>query len=99
MARNTRMVTRTIKEHRLTLKVADLNANEIKVIEILVSQQNSDKLFKEVINRICDEMGCTYLATVSDEMVETLYGMTEDAFREFATELPPRKTNDVEEEA
>ena len=93
-----RMITRTIKNTTVLVKVYDLEKDEITStwLDITGNISNDDELTKACENRL---KGSDYkLLKVVDKIVtEKLYGMSENLFMLYAVELEPRTKEETEE--
>lgn len=92
------MITRTIKNTSVLVKVYDLDRDEITStwLDITGNISNDDELVKACENRL---KGSDYkLLKVVDKIVtEKLYGMSENQFMLYAVELEPRTKEESEE--
>ena len=93
-----RMITRTIKNTNVNVKVYDLEKDEITStwLDITGNVGNDEELFKACENRL---KGSDYkLLKIVDKFVtEKLYGMSESLFMLYAVELEPRTKEENEE--
>lgn len=87
MARE-RKVTRTIRTTVVTAKIYDLSAELVENRYYILAGVLSDEkdMFKAIEKM--DKVKC--LVVISTEVEETLYGMSEDKFIEYAEILPAR---------
>lgn len=94
MAR-TPMVTRTITTTKAKVMMCDVEAGDVTVEEVTVPRtyKNDDALLK-VIKSAYETEQLKPVSIVSSEVIETLYGMTEQEFIENAKVLPPRTANE-----
>ena len=92
MAR-TPMVTRTITTTKVTVMCCDIEAGDTITEQITVprSYKNNEALMK-VVKPLLETEQIKPVAILQSEVVETLYGMTEQQFIENASVLPPRET-------
>ncbi len=92
MAR-TPMVTRTITTTKATVMCCDIEAGDTITEQITVprSYKNNEALMK-VVKPLLETEQIKPVAILQSEVVETLYGMTEQQFIENASVLPPRET-------
>ena len=90
MARE-RMVTRTVASVNYTIMVVD---TETKTVEnIVVSIASGDTMTEKARDKAIKEAipdGKLFVQVVSQEITETLYGMSEQEFIRLAKVLPPR---------
>ena len=93
------MVTRTVTTTKATVLCVNTVAEETvtEVIEVPRTYADDSKLLKAVQ----ESMDATVIPVkvISTEIVETLYGMTEQQFIELAEKLPPRTKADADENA
>ena len=83
-------VTRTIKATRCVCLGVDTEKGEVKEIEVCVSRTHKpDKLLKEV-QRIADTDTVKIVSVKESEVVEQLYGMSEEDFIKVAKPLESR---------
>lgn len=85
----TRMVTRTIKTTTVSVLVADIENETTLTEDVTISQQYADekKLFKAV-NKYYDSIPNKRLIKIKASFVnETIYGMTENDFIRYATDM------------
>lgn len=90
MAR-TPMVTRTIVATKSNVMCLDVQAGEpfIKVVTVPRTYKDNEALLKKVKPLIeTDTVKAVHI--VDTEEIETLYGMTEQEFIQYAKVLPPR---------
>ena len=87
-------VTRTITTTKVNVLCMDLVNREPINVDIVVPREykEEDKLFKAVAKVVDNEERKAVQITKS-EVIETLYGMTEQKFIENAEVLEPRKQN------
>lgn len=95
------MVTRTITTTKATVLCVNIKLEQPVTKEVVLPRTYKDdaKLLKAVENLVnTDELKAVHI--VGTEIVETLYGMSEQKFIETAEILPPRnsKTTDENEE-
>ena len=92
MAR-TPMVTRTISVTKCKVMCCDVEAGDTIIEEVTVPRtyKNDEQLMK-VVKSVLETEQIKPVHIVAKEVVETLYGMTEQMFIENATVLPPRAT-------
>ena len=90
MARE-KMVTRTVSATVVNVMCVEIATAKAFTTEITLTgafKDNADILKTLKKN---DTAELVYVAIVSTEVKETLYGMTESEFMKYAKELPPRK--------
>lgn len=85
-------ITRTIVTTKCTVLGMDLTDKEVVNKEVILPRTYKDKkhLLKAVANAV-DTETFKSVDVVDTEIVETLYGMSEQKFIETAEILPPRK--------
>ena len=94
MAR-TPMVTRTITTTKAKVMMCDVEAGDVIVEEVTVPRTyKNDVALLKVIKEAYETDQLKPVSIVSTEVIETLYGMTEQEFIENAKVLPPRTTNE-----
>lgn len=93
-------VTRTIQTTRATVFSVDTETKEVNEREIVLPRtyKNFDAILKAAKTIIGESKNERFVHVVNAEVVETLYGMSEAKFIEYAEILPPR-TATVKEEA
>lgn len=99
MAR-TPMVTRTINTTKAKVLCLNIATSETLTVEVTAPRtyKNDADLMKTVKPIIEKQDNIKAVHIVSSEVVECLYGMTEQEFIEKAEILPPRKTTEAEAE-
>lgn len=101
MARK-RMVTRTIKGENLLVLCVHTDTRETEEVNLILTEKFKTEAKRlEHIAAIMSETDTTLkpVAILSSEPVETLYGMTEETFIQYANEMKPRSTiNESEDE-
>lgn len=100
MAR-TPMVTRTVTTTKATVLCVDINAEAtcIKEVEVPRTYTKDDKLLQAIETGLEAEPSIKPVKVISTEIVETLYGMSEQKFIDNAEKLPPRtKTEQTTDE-
>ena len=99
MAKKERMITRTIKNTSVWVKVYDTDKDEITDtwLDITGTIPSDTELLKACENRL---LGSNYkvLKIIDKITTEKLYGMTESLFMLYAVELEPRTVKEDEEE-
>lgn len=93
------MVTRTIVATKANVMCLDVQAGEPcnKDITVPRTYKDDESLMKKVRPLIeTDTLKAVHI--VSKEEIETLYGMTEQEFIQYAKVLPPRNGVSVEED-
>lgn len=100
MAR-TPMVTRTINTTKAKVLCLNIATSEVITIEVTAPRtyKNDAELMKVVKPIIEKQENIKAVNITSTEVIELLYGMTEQEFIEKAKVLPPRKNNDSDETA
>lgn len=86
------MVTRTIQTTKAVVMVVNTEQGETSTKEVIVPRTyNTDKaLLKKVSPIIESEENMKAVHIISTEVIETLYGMTEQDFIKKAKVMPPR---------
>lgn len=99
MAKKERMITRTIKNTSVWVKVYDTEKDEITDtwLDITGTIPSDTELLKACENRLS---GSTYkvLKILDKITTEKLYGMPENIFMLYAVELEPRTAKEDEDE-
>lgn len=91
------MVTRTITTTKVNVMCLDINTAEPCNREVTVSRTyNDDESLLKVVKPLIETDTIKPVHIVDKEVIETLYGMTEQEFIEHAKILPPRKPDSVE---
>lgn len=98
MAR-TPMVTRTINTTKAKVLCLNIATSETLTVEVTAPRtyKNDSDLMKVVKPVIEKQDNIKAVHIVSTEVIECLYGMTEQEFIEKAKVLPPRKNNEDNE--
>lgn len=98
MAR-TPMVTRTINTTKAKVLCLNIATSEVLTVEVSAPRtyKNDNDLMKVVKPVIEKQDNIKAVSISSVEVVECLYGMTEQEFIEKAKILPPRKGNDADD--
>lgn len=93
------MVTRTVTTTNATVLCVNTVAEETvtKVVEVPRTYTDDSKLLKAVKETL--DATVIPVKVISTEIVETLYGMTEQQFIEAAEKLPPRTKAETDENA
>ena len=93
------MVTRTVTTTKATVLCVNTVAEETvtQVVEVPRSYTDDNKLLKVVKESL--DTTVIPVKVISTEIVETLYGMTEQKFIELAEKLPSRTKADADENA
>ena len=98
MAKNERMVTRTIKDNAVSLKVYNLDTDNIETCELHITGNfANDELVKRCENRLSGA-NVKVLKILDVATTEKLYAMPESTFLLYAVEIPPRQGKENEEE-
>lgn len=94
------MVTRTIVATKANVMCLDVQAGEPcnKVVTVPVHTRTMKQLMKKV-RPLLETETLKAVHIVDKEEIETLYGMTEQEFIQYAKVLPPRKGANSDEEA
>lgn len=93
------MVTRTITTTEVNVMCLDVQAGEPfnQVVTVPRTYKNNEELLKKVKPLIeTDTVKAVHI--VDTHEIETLYGMTEQEFIQYAKALPPRNGAETEEE-
>lgn len=90
-------VTRTITSTVATVLCLNVNTAEAFNKTVTVPREHSDEKLLKIIKKMVDNDEVKVVHIVDKEIVETLYGMSEEKFIEYADVLPPRKTNETNE--
>ena len=87
-------VTRTIQTTKVNVLCLDIKGEQPfnKVVTLPRVYKDDAHILKQV-KKLIDNDEIKAVHIVSVEVVETLYGMSEQKFIEMADVLPPRKTN------
>lgn len=90
------MVTRTMKVTKCVVLAVEISTSTVKEIEVSIPRTyKPEKLLKAVQEFTeTDEMKIVSIKSV--EVIEQLYGMSEEKFMEVASILPPRGTKESE---
>lgn len=93
------MVTRTVRTTKVTFLCVNIveEKTETKVVEVTRTYSDDKKLLKAVKEVITDE-NIIPVKVIKTEIVESLFGMTEQEFVEYAQILPARGTKEEIEE-
>ena len=92
-----RMITRTISNSEVTLKVYNLDTDEISTTTLSITGKfSNDELVKKCENRLTGS-GLKVLKIVDIKFTEKLYACSESAFIAIAKEVPAREANKIEE--
>lgn len=92
------MVTRTITTTEANVMCLDVQAGEPfnKVVTVPRTYKNNEELLKKVKPLIeTDTVKAVHIVDTYE--IETLYGMTEQEFIQYAKVLPPRDSAETEE--
>ena len=97
MAKNERMVTRTIKDNLIKVKVFDLDTDEVKSCELHITGSfTMEELTKRAEARLAGA-NVKVLKITELDTTEKLYAMPESTFLMYAKEIPPRSGKDEDE--
>ena len=98
MAKNERMVTRTIKDNAIAVKVYNLDHDTIETCELHITGNFADdELLKRAESRLSGA-NVKVLKLLDVYTTEKLYAMPESTFLLYAKEMPPRQGKENEEE-
>lgn len=92
------MVTRTITTTKVNVMCLDVQAGEPfnQVVTVPRTYKNNEELLKKVKPLIeTDTVKAVHI--VDTDEIETLYGMTEQEFIQYAKVMPPRNGAETEE--
>lgn len=94
------MVTRTIVATKVNVMCLDVQAGEPcnKVVTVPRTYKDDEALMKKV-RPLLETETLKAVHIVDKEEIETLYGMTEQEFIQYAKVLPPRNCANSDEEA
>lgn len=96
-----KMVTRTIVTTIINCKFYNLTDEVLFDSSLTYTGKLDEKQAKSEINEMIDrnpEIGFTFVKVNFITYEEKLYGMLESVFLANATELPPRKVNETQED-
>ena len=94
------MVTRTFLTTKAIVMVANTEIGEVEnMVVTLPRTYKDDKKRDKAIKEMVDTDTIKYVATVSAEAIETLYGMSEEDFLASAVELDKESRKPVETSA
>lgn len=87
------MVTRTMKTMKINVLCLNVETAEPFNTEVVLPRViNDQKKLMSKVHEVVDSDTVKAVHIVDTEVVETLYGMTEEAFIQMAEVLPPRGT-------
>lgn len=87
------MVTRTMKTMKINVLCLNVETAEPFNTEVVLPRViNDQKKLMDKVHEVVDSDTVKAVHIVDTEVVETLYGMTEEAFIQMAEVLPPRGT-------
>lgn len=91
------MVTRTMQTTRADVLCLDIvNGEPFNKSVVLPRTYKDDRALLKAVEKVINDDERKAVHIVSSEVIEKLYGMTEEKFLEVADELPPRKTKSNE---
>lgn len=92
------MITRTVTSTKATVLAVDITTGTTydKEVEVARTYKDNEKLLKSIKSAF-ETATEKMVAIKASEEVETLYGISEQKFIEFAEKLPPRKTPDMKD--
>ena len=97
MAKNERMVTRTIKDNQVTVKLYNLDTDEIEITDLhITGNYSDDEMIKRAEARLSGA-NVKVLKILNVLTSEKLYAMPESTFLLYAKEIPPRPGKDDED--
>ncbi len=90
-----KLITRTIISTNYAIMAVNVNTGIVKTVNVTISGERDDKYAVDYCNKLFETNSPSgeinkAVAVTSAEVVETLYGMPESIFMEYATILPPR---------
>lgn len=86
------MVTRTMQTTRVDVLCLDIvNGEPFNESVVLPRTYKDDRALLKAVEKVINDDERKAVHIVSSEVIEKLYGMTEEKFLEVADELPPRK--------
>ena len=98
MAKTERMVTRTIKDNQVTVKIYNLDSDNVESCELhITGNYADDELLKRAEARLAGA-NVKVLKVLNVLTSEKLYAMPESTFLLYAKEIPPRTGKEEEEE-
>lgn len=98
MAKIERQVTRTIKDNQVTVKLYNLDTDEVEVTDLhITGNYPDDELLKRSEARLAGA-NVKVLKVLNVITTEKLYAMPESTFLLYAKEIPPRQGKDEENE-
>lgn len=98
MAKTERMVTRTIKDNQVTVKLYNLDTDNVETCELhITGNYADDELLKRAEARLAGA-NVKVLKVLNVLTSEKLYAMPESTFLLYAKEIPPRTGKDEDEE-
>ena len=91
-----KMVTRTIESTNVVLLTVNVEEHSVKNLSLTLCGTFRNN--KELLNACKEHETETVkvVSVLSSETVETLYGMPESVFMQYAVQLPPRKVYEKE---
>ena len=91
------MVTRTMQTTRVDVLCLDIvNGEPFNESVVLPRTYKDDGALLKAVEKVINDDERKAVHIVSSEVIEKLYGMTEEKFLEVADELPPRKAKSNE---
>ena len=88
------MITRTIVNSSVTVKVYNVETDELTTTALdITGKFSDDELLKRCENRL-NGSNLKVLKILNVETTEKLYGVSESAFMAIAVEIPPRTTRE-----
>ena len=98
MAKTERMVTRAIKDNQVTVKLYNLDSDDVETCELhITGNYADDELLKRAEARLAGA-NVKVLKVLNVLTSEKLYAMPESTFLLYAKEIPPRTGKDEDEE-
>lgn len=92
-----RMITRTVKTSVCEVMSVQVSESKAFVQTLKVPGVYDDKELFKVIKKMYETDDYKPVSVMSVTVEETLYGMSEQKFMEYAEVLPPRKVYETEE--
>ena len=89
------MVTRTLISTKATVMCVNIATESTETREVSLPRTYKDNsVVLKKVKELLDKDGIVAAHVIKTEVVEQLYGMTEDKFMQYAELLPPRKNAD-----
>lgn len=90
------MVTRTFMTTKVTILAVNVETEDTKMVNLVLPRtyKDTEAMLKKA-QKLNEDSALRFVHVVSHETVETLYGMTEAEFIQYAKPLPPRKGENI----